>query len=187
MSHRYRGPHAAANVIIGSFALFGPRWPSPNQGLPRFRCSTWIICHDFQVAGVRIGAQGGDGWLGFDLGEVLAAVGEWEHLDWVLRDANFLCDVTNVWSEGVGVEEQTFRPGGLPITAAEMRTLAATCHQIIDGRFTGYLPDGSPLLSLAVIDSSFWLVWTEDSGVLDRVRATFVNVTDIDELNPEGR
>ncbi len=95
--------------------------------------------------------------------------------------------MTNVWSEGVGVEEQTFRPGGLPITAAEMRTLAATCHQIIDGRFTGYLPDGSPLLSLAVIDSSFWLVWTEDSGVLDRVRATFVNVTDIDELNPEGR
>ena len=136
------------------------------------------------MAAVRIDGRPTDGWLGFDLAEVLATVGDWPHLEWVLRDAELNCDVTKVWPEGVAVSDQTMRPGGLAVSWDEMRLLASSCSQIVDGTFVGYRRDGSAELSLAVIDSSYWIVWAQDDVVLDRVRAAFVSVSDYDEPPP---
>ena len=139
------------------------------------------------VPAVRIPSQQNEGWIGFDLSEVMAAVGDWPELDWVLRGAYFNGDVTSVWSEGIAVEEQTEQPQGLSITWEQMRRLAGSCRQIIDGTFTGYGKSGSAELSLTAIDSSYWIVWANDERVLDRVRATFVGVEDYEEPQPPQR
>lgn len=51
------------------------------------------------MGAVRIG-EPGSGWLGFDLREVLAAVGPQADLAWLLEDAEFNGEVAAVWPEG---------------------------------------------------------------------------------------
>jgi hypothetical protein len=127
-------------------------------------------------------------WLGFDLQEVMAAVGEHPDLDWILRNADFNCDVTPVWPDGWHwVEQHADGPRGLPITWAEMKRLGEICDQIIDGTFTGYDHVGAPRLQLAVMDSSYWILWSSDDAVLERVRTAFHGVEEIDEPEPRRR
>ena len=114
-------------------------------------------------------------WLGFDLAEVLAAVGAHTNLRWVVRDAWFNGDVTAVWPEGLGVEERTRTDEGVALSWSEMATLARTCHQVIDGEFSGYR--GAELrLRLTAFDSSYWVVLAEDPAILSRVRGAFTGV-----------
>lgn len=130
---------------------------------------------DTGLIALRIPPQA-PGWLGFDLAEVLAAVGDHADLRWVVRDAWFIGDVTPVWPEGLGVvEERTRTDDSVALSWTEMTTLAQVCHQVIDAEFSGYL--GTELrLRLTAFDSSFWLVLAEDPAVLDRVRAAFTGV-----------
>jgi hypothetical protein len=139
------------------------------------------------MTAVRIGPQRPGGWLGFDLAEVMAAIGDWQDLEWVLSGAEFNGDVTEVWPPGTVVDELTRQPGGLPLTWEQMRLLASSCQQIVDGTLIGYSRDGSPKLSLAAIDSSYWIVWSEDDAVLVRIRAAFAAVDDYDEPSPPPR
>lgn len=138
------------------------------------------------TAAVRIGEQDGSEWLGFDLREVLDAVGPHEELAWVLYDAQFNGDVRTVWPEGwESVQRRSDMPGGVPLTWQEMQTLGATCQQIIDGRFTGYDEAGHPLLQVQAVDSSYWIIWAQDAAILERVRGRFV-VEDYEEPPPEA-
>lgn len=118
----------------------------------------------------------------FDLREVMNAVGGCSHLRWVLRDAWFNCDVREVWPAGHEyAEAESSKPAGLATTWQEMRRLAEVCHQVIDGRFTGYDEAGVPSLQLLVDDSTFWVVWSRDLAVLDRVRAAFPEAEPYDD------
>lgn len=128
------------------------------------------------AAAVRINKQPGHEWLGFDLREVMNAVGPHPELDWWLYNAYFQCDVTSVWPEGIGIEEQTQERPGLAVDWPTMEQVAGVCHQFIDACFTGYDERGEPRLQLAVVDSSFWRVWSDDDAVLDAVRAAFASV-----------
>jgi hypothetical protein len=131
------------------------------------------------MGAVRIPPQG-DGWLGFDLAEVMSAVGQSDNLQWVLRWASFNGDVSAVWPDGIdSVEARTRLPEGVPMTWAEMWRLAAACSQIIDGEFSGY-QETQLRLRLGVIDSSYWVVTADDPQVLARVRSTFKGVTTSD-------
>lgn len=129
---------------------------------------------DTRLTALRIPPQA-PGWLGYDLAEVLAAVGPHAHLHWVVRDAWFNGDVTAVWPEGLGVEERTRTTEGVALSWSEMITLARVCRQVIDAEFSGYR--GAELrLHLTVFDSSGWVVHAEDPAVLGRVRAAFAGV-----------
>jgi len=130
---------------------------------------------------VRIPPQGGQ-WLGFDLEQVMAAVGSQEDLSWHMSGAWIVCrdDAPDKWQR---LADQSNQPNGVPMTWTEMESLAQDCLQVIDGRFTGRRGD-DPLLSLAAIDSSYWIVWAAESEVLDRVRGAFSGVEDYDEPPP---
>jgi hypothetical protein len=92
-----------------------------------------------------------------------------------VRDAWFNGDVTDVWPEGLGVEERTRAIDGVALSWQDMTTLARVCQQVIDAEFSGYR--GAELrLRLTVFDSSYWVVLAEDPAVLDRVRAAFTGV-----------
>ncbi len=122
----------------------------------------------------------------FDLAEVMDAAGDQSHLRWVLRGAWLNGDVTPLWPEGVEqAERETERPGGAPLTWAQMSCLAQSCHQVIDGRFTGYDLAGQPVLELHAIDSSYWVVWARDGEVLARFRTAFSEAETYDEPTPE--
>ncbi len=116
----------------------------------------------------------------------MAAVGDLTGLQWVLRDAWFNGDVRPVWAEGhEHVEAESEKPGGVPLTWAQMAVLAEACQQVIDGRFTGYDEHGRPSVQLQAIDSSYWVVWADNGGVLAAVRSSFPAAEDYDEPTPE--
>lgn len=126
---------------------------------------------------VQIFQQGDSAWLGFDLREVMDAVGPHPDLTWVLRDAEFNGDVRAVWSEGwETVQRQSDQPSGVWMTWAEMRTLGETCQQIIDGCFTGYDSAGKAQLLLRAMDSTYWIVWSRDDALLEAVGSRFTVV-----------
>ena len=122
----------------------------------------------------------------FDLREVMAAAGDWSHLQWELRDAWFNGDVRPVWPAGPEhAEAESETPAGLTTTWAEMRRLAASCKQVVNGRFTGYDAEGEPRLQFSVLDSTFWLIWSREAAVLDHMRTAFASAEPYDQPTPE--
>jgi hypothetical protein len=122
----------------------------------------------------------------FDLREVMGAVGDLTSLRWVLRDVWFNGDVRPVWPEGhEHAEGGSEEPGGLPLTWAQMASLAESCQQVIDGRFTGYDEHGQPSVQLQAIDSSYWVVWARNHEVLAAVTSAFPTAEAYDEPTPE--
>lgn len=124
---------------------------------------------DTGLAAVRIPPQS-DGWLGFDLAEVMSAVGQCDNLRWVLRWAQFNGDVSAVWPDEIdSVEARTRLPEGIPMTWS----------QIVDGEFSGY-QETRLRLRLEVLDSSYWVVTADDPQVLAIVQSAFNGVTTLD-------
>lgn len=130
---------------------------------------------------VKIPPQGGQ-WLGFDLEQVMAAVGSHEDLIWTMAGAWIVCrdGTPDKWQR---LADQSNEADGVPLTWTDMAGLAEDCLQVIDGRFTGRRGE-EPLLLLAAIDSSYWIVWAADVNVLDRVRRAFSGVEEYDEPPP---
>lgn len=148
-----------------------------------------VLGHSDVVAGaVQIGVQGPGRWLGFDLAEVIEAIGDHSHLAWALRNAEFNGDVRPVWPAGPGeIQARSTSVEGVPITWIELLAVSRTCRQIIDGTFVGFDQHGAPVVSVAAIDSSYWIVWALDASVLVRVRAAFDAVVDYPEPAPPRR
>lgn len=123
----------------------------------------------------------------FDLREVMDAAGGWSHLRWVLRQAYFNGDVRAAWPAGHDyAEAESEKPEGLRTTWGEMRRLASSCRQIIDGRFTGYDDEGQARLQFLVFDSTHWVIWSREAPVLARVRSAFPDAEPYDEPSPES-
>ena len=115
------------------------------------------------------------GCLDFDLAEVLEALGTraaqsyWraEHLD-CFGDG---------YAEFVALCE-----AGALIPGAQLRRLADTIVQVIDGDFTGTEPEAEgPWIIVKAVDSSWWEVWTDDAGAFASLRQRFRAVADIRE------
>ena len=124
--------------------------------------------------------------LGFDLAEVMSAVGAKLDLRWRLKSAELVLDTAPDASrarwEVVEATSVTAGPG-VELTWEEMESLARDCLQVIDGTFTGY-SGRNPRLQMAAVDSSYWIVWADDPVVIERVRRSFHSVTDYDEPEP---
>lgn len=141
--------------------------------------------HVMVSASVKIPPQDGDS-LGFDLREVMAAVGVHGDLAWHLKGAWFVYDedlpeaVLAPWER---IEEQSRTPAGVQLSWSDMESCARVMLQVIDGTFTGYQGE-EPILQLAAIDSSYWIVWARASDRLDLVRHAFDGVLDYDEPPP---
>jgi hypothetical protein len=126
-------------------------------------------------AAVRIGVQGDGPSLGFDLREILVAVRPHPELTWVLRDAEIIGDLSDLWPDVPGqLELRTNERSGVRLTWPDMQRLGEICIQVIDGLFTAYDGAGDAQVQMEAVDSSFWVVWAQDGAVLERVRSAFV-------------
>lgn len=128
--------------------------------------------------GVRImdGVRDGRG-LTFDLPDILDAIGPvvlgctWE--------ARY---VASVWTE-TDPWDDSWSDVPSPLDTGALR--ARWMGQIINGRFTA-LDDGREVLMIEAVDSSFWLVWSDNTEVLAGLMRRFVDVTPAVPPTPFG-
>ena len=113
--------------------------------------------------------------LAVDLRDVLAALGD--------RATNSEWRVRDVWATGDDSAEQLQSlEGATGITGQRLRELAQDVTQVIDGVFSGF-ESGSVEAWVVVeaVDSSYYLVRSDDPKVLDLIRSTFHHVTDYEQ------
>lgn len=69
-----------------------------------------------------------------------------------------------------------------------LREQAADAEQVINGRVTGF--DGErEVVMIEAVDSTFWLVWSDDEGLREAVIRRFPNVSTVvppTEFHPLG-
>ena len=121
---------------------------------------------------VRIPPQAGSS-IGFDLTDVVVAVGDQSHLAWEIAGVVALAPKPpygELW---------TCRQPDALVTWSALSAFAETWLQVIDGEFTGRQWDGSVELMISAVDSSFWTVAARDSAVLARIRESFERVVDV--------
>ncbi|MBV8295830.1 MAG: hypothetical protein JO085_03260 [Acidimicrobiia bacterium] len=131
---------------------------------------------------VRIPAQRST-WLGFDLGDVMAAVGEHAELKWQVLDANLAFEDEPVSDAWQAVAFDSRLEGGVDVTWEQMEALAAAGGQVVQGAFTGF--DGNEaIVQLAAFRPTHWTVWARHGATLERVRGAFLGVDDCDVRVP---
>jgi hypothetical protein len=68
----------------------------------------------------------------------------------------------------------------IEFSSSNLRWLAGSGVQIIDGALAAYLPGhGEPKLKIRAVDSAYWDLETDDFVVLDRIRTRITGVEDI--------
>ena len=109
--------------------------------------------------------------LAVDLRHVLAALGPRALAsDW---------RVCEVWAEGDAKPEFRAFDGSQLVPGRGLATLADRVTQIIDGEFSAYeLGNASAWVVVEAVDSFYYTVRSEDSGVLAQIRGAFHDVTD---------
>jgi hypothetical protein len=109
--------------------------------------------------------------LAVDLRQVLAALGD--------RAVASEWRVQDVWATGDSAEVLGSFDGSLAISGDRLRELADGAHQVIDGVFTGVDAGCSdPWVIIEAVDSSYYLVRSDDVVVLEAVRSAFRSVRD---------
>ena len=131
---------------------------------------------------VKIPAQR-SGWLGFDLGEVLAAIGEHPDLVWHVLDAKFAFDDEAVSDTWQAIAYDSRMAGGVEVKWEQIVQLAAAPGQVVEGTFTGF--DGThAMVQLQASGGSHWIVWARRPSITEGVRGAFVGVEDCDVRVP---
>ena len=134
------------------------------------------------VPAVKIPAQR-SGWLGFELGDVMAAIGPHADIKWRVLDARFAFGDETTSDTWQAVAYDSRLDGDVDLTWERMEALAAENGKVVEGTFTGF--DGNqPVVQLSAFDVRHWIVWARSSGVLERLRDAFVGVEDCDVRVP---
>lgn len=125
---------------------------------------------------IRSGVRDGGG-LNFDLPEVLDAIGSFVYgLTWEVRF------ISSVWMDSdPWLDSWADEPLRLDSDALRARWVG----QIINGRFAAF--DGArEVLMIEAVDSSFWLVWSDDATVLSALTSRFDDATPVTPPTPFG-
>jgi hypothetical protein len=113
--------------------------------------------------------------LAVDLRHVLAALGE--------RATNSQWRVRDVWATGEdSAEELQSFDDTTTVSGQRLLQLADDVIQVIDGAFSAF-ESGSvePWVVVEAVDSSYYLVRSDDASVLDTIRSTFHHVSDYEQ------
>jgi hypothetical protein len=117
--------------------------------------------------------------LAVDLRDVLAALGQRAaKSDWRVRD---------VWATDADNDSRSAAvlanfDGSQVVSGEHLRELAADVIQVIDGVFSGFEPGATePWVIIEAVDSSFYLVRSDDPSVLDTIRKAFQRVSDYEK------
>jgi hypothetical protein len=98
--------------------------------------------------------------------------------------------IDQVWWEGNESEWQEKSWGDTPLLLDDLvlRDQAADAEQVINGRFTGF-DGGREVVMIEAVDSTFWLVWSDDEALREAVIRSFPHVSTVvppTEFHPLG-
>ena len=114
---------------------------------------------------------GGGGVLAFDLADLLQLSKHVLSSTWVCKHVECMGELA---SDLHGLSDS-----GLPVNGSELLRLASNVYQVIDGDFVATLPcEQYPWLIIRAIDSSEYVVATNDDDFLEKVRERFKDVRD---------
>ena len=115
--------------------------------------------------------QPGRRMLAVDLRHVLDALGaRVSASSWRVRD---------VWALGDAAPELEALDEQQAVSGARLRELAQGVYQVIDGVFSGSDPGtSSRWVVVQALDSSYYVVHSDESAVLDTIRHAFHDVSD---------
>lgn len=109
--------------------------------------------------------------LAVDLRHVLVTLGERAFAsDWRVRD---------VWAIGQAESELASLNEQQVVSGRTLTELAENVSQVIDGTFSAFESSSDlPWVVIEAVDSSFYVVHSDDPATLDRIRNAFQQVTD---------
>jgi hypothetical protein len=111
-------------------------------------------------------------YLSFDLKEIFVAIGD-SVLSSTWRCYDVECTGENAGElYKVSDEEQN-------ISGDELLRVVSGIDQTIDGEFEAFYGEGEPWLVVKAVDSSWFEVWSHDTEILERVRKSFREVSDL--------
>jgi hypothetical protein len=122
------------------------------------------------------------GYLRVDLRDLLRAVSSsgagWR---WVFTSLEAKGDVTPVWPAGMlDLEQAAARAGGVQLEWRDLVRLSEHLFQTIDCKLVATLPASDHVvLTIEAIDSSCWLIGSDDAQLLAIVASQFTNVREI--------
>ncbi len=125
---------------------------------------------------VKIGDLDTNGVLAFDLVHILNLFESS-----VIRST---WSIDDVWAMGelAGELNRLGESPGEPVTGRELLRLATGVLQVIDGTFDAFWDWKAETrwLRIMAVDSTYYLVATDDSGLVNDIRSHFQNVEDVD-------
>jgi len=129
------------------------------------------------MIGIRVRDCTEQGFLAFDLADLLALLGE------SARTSRWRCSVEECITAEHGrpyLEDAYNKPDAL--TGTEMLRLARETHQVIDGTFEAFRHgENTPWIKLVAFDSTYWEVFARDSFELSPFESHFRKTEPIDE------
>jgi hypothetical protein len=129
------------------------------------------------MRGVQVRDMHERGFLAVDLQHILDLFGG--------RTIQSRWRASDVWATGretgeAAKELERLADGQTLIAGEHLSRIAHDLVQVIDGEFSAYESSDSPWVVIRAVDSSFYEVFSTESAVLDRVRASFQKVSDCD-------
>lgn len=113
-----------------------------------------------------------------DLKDILAVIDSRPEWRWQLHYINEVW-----WDEQPPFWTESWDADGMTVEDDVLRTQAAAAQQVINGRLRA-LANRQEVLVIEAIDSTCWLVWSDDLGLHQTLRARFRDVSDVDLPTP---
>jgi hypothetical protein len=135
-----------------------------------------LVINDYKE--IREGFTGRVGTvLSFDLRDILEVLGDRvEECDW---DVEIVDCAPSDYAFSDRIDNFSKKRN---ITAQEIRELSMMIHQVIEGTFLGRNKDRDGYwIRIAAVDSSFWIVQSEDKAVLDLFKDRFHDVKEVEQ------
>ena len=140
----------------------------PAGPYPRSVADDFVLSQPEASTGLRV--EDANGGLSFDLRELLGVLevpdDAFWHVQWV--SGHGPDGVDHPWPDSWNAP--------VAVDGATLTRQAADVAQVTNGRFTAFR-DAEELVMLEAVDSTFWLVWTDDEAMRARVRRAFGRVT----------
>jgi hypothetical protein len=127
---------------------------------------------------IRIRDLAPQGFLGFDLKEILAALGpRGLSASWAVSGVVSSNESLFATGEGASALER-LAVSGERLSGRQLAEIAQDVVQVIWGEFRGYedTPSENPWVVMVAVDSSWWEVRSPDATLLDQVAGRFKSV-----------
>lgn len=122
-----------------------------------------------------------DGFLSFDLRDILELINNGNCFKWLVQEMNFNIIHTNENLIELNDDDFNFieflndKAESHLLTWDELLQLSRLNIQVVDGKIIGN--SNNEKIEIRVIDSSYWIITTNDNSLFDKIKKRFNDIT----------